>query len=131
MYFLAKKHVSVILRSAHRVLRTRSRTFETGSESPVKCNLDASTKKIRNIGIAAHIDAGKTTTTERMLFYSGVIHSLGEVHKGDTVMDYMDQERARGQMDTRCSRQHTRFSFSSRNYDSLCINHVSLDGSPA
>ena len=44
----------------------------------------------------AHIDAGKTTTTERMLYYAGVIQSLGEVHKGDTVMDYMDQERARG-----------------------------------
>ena len=44
----------------------------------------------------AHIDAGKTTTTERMLYYSGVIQAPGEVHKGDTVMDYMDQERARG-----------------------------------
>jgi len=52
--------------------------------------------KTRNIGIMAHIDAGKTTTTERMLYYAGVIRSLGEVHKGDTVMDYMDQERARG-----------------------------------
>jgi len=52
--------------------------------------------KTRNIGIMAHIDAGKTTTTERMLYYAGVIQSLGEVHKGDTVMDYMDQERARG-----------------------------------
>jgi peptide subunit release factor RF-3 len=46
----------------------------------------------------AHIDAGKTTTTERMLFYAGVIRSPGEVHKGDTVMDYMDQERERGFM---------------------------------
>jgi len=44
----------------------------------------------------AHIDAGKTTTTERMLYYAGVIRTLGEVHKGDTVMDYMDQERERG-----------------------------------
>lgn len=50
----------------------------------------------RNIGIMAHIDAGKTTTTERMLLYAGVIRSPGEVHKGDTVMDYMDQERERG-----------------------------------
>lgn len=50
----------------------------------------------RNIGIMAHIDAGKTTTTERMLFYAGVIRTLGEVHKGDTVMDYMEQERDRG-----------------------------------
>lgn len=54
------------------------------------------TSEIRNIGIMAHIDAGKTTTTERMLFYSGVIKFPGEVHKGDTVMDFMDQERERG-----------------------------------
>ncbi|XP_076659748.1 mitochondrial ribosome recycling factor 2 [Halictus rubicundus] len=52
--------------------------------------------KIRNIGILAHIDAGKTTTTERMLFYSGLIKSMGEVHHGNTVTDYMDQERERG-----------------------------------
>jgi elongation factor G len=53
-------------------------------------------KKIRNIGIAAHIDAGKTTTTERILFYSGVVHKVGEVHDGNTVTDWMDQERERG-----------------------------------
>jgi len=52
--------------------------------------------RLRNIGIMAHIDAGKTTTTERMLFYSGYTKRLGEVHTGDTVMDYMDQERDRG-----------------------------------
>lgn len=50
----------------------------------------------RNIGIAAHIDAGKTTTTERMLFYSGVIHKIGEVHEGTTTTDWMEQERERG-----------------------------------
>ncbi len=53
-------------------------------------------EKIRNIGIIAHIDAGKTTTTERVLFYTGVSHKIGEVHEGTTVMDWMEQERERG-----------------------------------
>lgn len=52
--------------------------------------------KLRNVGVLAHIDHGKTTLTERMLFYSGELASIGEVHDGDTVMDYMDQERERG-----------------------------------
>lgn len=53
-------------------------------------------ERVRNIGIAAHIDAGKTTTTERILFYSGVVHKIGEVHEGTAVTDWMDQERERG-----------------------------------
>lgn len=53
-------------------------------------------ERVRNIGIAAHIDAGKTTTTERILFYSGVVHKIGEVHEGNTVTDWMAQERERG-----------------------------------
>jgi elongation factor G len=52
--------------------------------------------RTRNIGIAAHIDAGKTTLTERILFYTGMIHKIGEVHEGTTVTDWMEQERERG-----------------------------------
>ncbi len=51
---------------------------------------------VRNIGIAAHIDAGKTTTTERILFYTGVEHKIGEVHDGAATMDWMEQEQERG-----------------------------------
>lgn len=53
-------------------------------------------EKVRNIGIIAHIDAGKTTTSERVLYYTGRSHKIGEVHEGDTVMDWMEQERERG-----------------------------------
>ncbi len=53
-------------------------------------------ERVRNIGIAAHIDAGKTTTTERILFYSGLVHKIGEVHDGTAVTDWMAQERERG-----------------------------------
>ncbi len=53
-------------------------------------------EKVRNIGIIAHIDAGKTTTTERVLFYTGVSHKIGEVHDGETTTDWMEQERERG-----------------------------------
>ena len=52
--------------------------------------------KTRNIGIMAHIDAGKTTTTERILYYTGKIHKIGETHEGDSQMDWMDEEKERG-----------------------------------
>src|SRR5919202_1954269 len=53
-------------------------------------------EKTRNIGIMAHIDAGKTTTTERILYYTGRTHKMGEVHEGAAVMDWMEQEQERG-----------------------------------
>ena len=59
-------------------------------------NREYTLEHTRNIGIAAHIDAGKTTTTERILFYTGLIHKIGDVDDGNTVTDWMEQERERG-----------------------------------
>ena len=66
------------------------------AKSPNSPNRKFPLERTRNIGIAAHIDAGKTTITERVLFYTGMIHKMGEVHDGTTVTDWMEQERERG-----------------------------------
>ena len=65
-------------------------------KSPNSPKREYTLERTRNIGIAAHIDAGKTTLTERILFYTGMIHKIGEVHEGTTVTDWMEQERERG-----------------------------------
>ena len=75
---------------------TLEATKSAMSTNPNSPNRAFPMERTRNIGIAAHIDAGKTTLTERILFYTGTIHRIGEVHEGTTVTDWMEQERERG-----------------------------------
>ncbi|HEY9755659.1 MAG TPA: elongation factor G [Oculatellaceae cyanobacterium] len=70
--------------------------MDTLARSDKKPDVKSDLANLRNMGIAAHIDAGKTTTTERILFYSGLVHKIGEVHDGNTVTDWMEQEKERG-----------------------------------
>ena len=76
--------------------RTRWKQPLTTTKSPNSPKREYTLERTRNIGIAAHIDAGKTTTTERILFYTGLIHKIGDVDDGNTVTDWMEQERERG-----------------------------------
>src|SRR5690242_20439957 len=74
----------------------KNKTAAAGRTSPNAANRPYPMERTRNIGIAAHIDAGKTTTTERILFYTGLINRMGDVDDGNTVTDWMEQERERG-----------------------------------
>ncbi|MFL6515794.1 MAG: elongation factor G [Chthoniobacterales bacterium] len=75
---------------------TAEKQSPAGAKNPNSPDRKFPLERTRNIGIAAHIDAGKTTLTERILFYTGMIHKIGEVHEGTTVTDWMEQERERG-----------------------------------
>src|SRR6202023_2713633 len=75
---------------------TLEKQSPASAKNPNSPNRKFPLERTRNIGIAAHIDAGKTTLTERILFYTGMIHKIGEVHEGTTVTDWMDLERERG-----------------------------------
>src|SRR5712672_1913154 len=76
--------------------KTKTTTTTVKASAANSVNRQYPMERTRNIGIAAHIDAGKTTTTERILFYTGLIHKMGDVDDGNTVTDWMDQERERG-----------------------------------
>nr|XP_033785179.1 ribosome-releasing factor 2, mitochondrial isoform X3 [Geotrypetes seraphini] len=83
-------------RKNHQDFRKRDYSSPSGAIKSLRSVLSPPVSKIRNIGIMAHIDAGKTTTTERMLYYSGYTRTLGDVDDGDTVTDFMAEERERG-----------------------------------
>ena len=87
---------------------------------------DEQLKYTRNIGIMAHIDAGKTTTSERILFYTGLTHKIGEVHDGAATMDWMEQEQERGITITSAATT----TFWKYNNDKYKINLIDTPGSP-
>ena len=103
MHTLGGRTVYIWIRSGRRQsrgvfgsLEKMEATVETATSEVNSPNREYTLERTRNIGIAAHIDAGKTTTTERILFYTGLCHKIGEVHDGNTVTDWMEQERERG-----------------------------------
>ena len=83
--------------------------------------------RYRNIGIVAHVDAGKTTTTERVLFYTGLSHRIGEVHDGTATMDWMEQEQERGITITSAATT-TFWSGTSKQYPEHRINIIDTPG---
>src|SRR6058998_3731281 len=80
----------------HRKVPGRSPPFFVDRESMIAMARTTPLERYRNIGIMAHIDAGKTTTTERILYYTGKSYKIGEVHEGTATMDWMEQEQERG-----------------------------------
>src|SRR3954463_15391764 len=93
-----RRQTAPLLISAGKIMATATAEKKSGagSKNPNSPDRKFPLERTRNIGIAAHIDAGKTTLTERILFYTGMIHKIGEVHEGTTVTDWMEQERERG-----------------------------------
>ena len=77
-------------------MQTKRFLITDGNLVGLKMSRDTAIQDYRNIGIMAHIDAGKTTTTERILYYTGKNHKIGEVHDGAATMDWMEQEQERG-----------------------------------
>ena len=86
----------MVTRVGEQAILKEEQNYNCGRKHMLKLIDDPALDKVRNIGIIAHIDAGKTTTTERILYYTGVSYRMGEVHEGTAIMDWMEQEQERG-----------------------------------